>query len=93
MKIFIPFCCVCGGEHYTDAEIKKIRNKFKDYLESIKEPKFYGGFIEIYPISKIYNKPIIILKIATNNNLYTLVAYYIDEDVYIYNLSHILFLL
>ena len=62
---------------------KKFRYKLDDYFDSLKEQKFYYCFIEIYAISKINNKPIIILKTTPNNSFYILVACYLDENDFI----------
>ena len=52
-------------------EINRIIKKYtlNDYINLIKEDDFYGEYIELYSINKIFKKPIIILKYnETNNN-------------------------
>lgn len=65
-KTFIyEYCYVENNRYYLDIELGKERSKkiffVEDYIENIKKSGFYGGFIELYILSKLYNIPIVIL--------------------------------
>ena len=65
-KTFIyEYCYVENNRYYLDIELgierRKIKYFVEDYIENIKKSGFYGGFIELYILSKLYNCPIVIL--------------------------------
>ena len=65
-KTFIyGYCYLENNRYYINKEFSKERRKQKyfveDYIENIKKSGFYGGFIELYILSKLYNIPILIL--------------------------------
>ena len=67
------YCYLEDNKYYIDIEtgINKIRHKYfiEDYIEHIKEDGFFGGFIELYIISKLYNAPILIMIKEEKNGL------------------------
>ena len=59
------YCYLEENKYYIDIEmgVNKIKKKYfiEDFIENIKKDGLFGGFIELYIISKLYNAPIFIL--------------------------------
>ena len=98
---FYEFCIEENNELIVQIEINRIikRYPFNEYINLIKEDGFYGDYIELYSINKIFKKPIIILKsndININDEFYELVRVYNnlnrDNTASIYNIEDIMFL-
>ena len=64
MHIIYQFCFEENNEIYTEIEGagNKIKIKIIDYIELIKKDKFYGGYMELYALSQIYKKYILVFK-------------------------------
>ena len=60
---FYEFCYEENGYLILKIEQKNqiINFNLNEYIDNIKQPGFFGGFIEIFTLSKIFNQPIIIL--------------------------------
>ena len=67
------YCYLENNKYYIDIETgkRKIKHKYfiEDYIENIKKDGFFGGFIELYIISKLYNAPILIMIKEEKNGL------------------------
>ena len=90
------YCYVENDLYYIDIEIgperKKIKYFIEDYIESIKKEGFFGGFIELYTLSKIYDTPLIILtKEGEDSNFKKLMAYNNSSKLE-YNIDNVIFL-
>ena len=97
-KTFIyEYCYVENNTFYLDIEQagKKIKYFIEDYIENIKKYGFYGGFIELYVLSKLYNLPIVLLINEINNDkeYYKKFMIFNQSNNSEYKLENILFLL
>ena len=93
------YCHLKGDTYYFEVkEGKKTREyKITDYIELIKNDKFFAGYIEIYCVCRIYKIPIIILEPLeyNNENYYKLNSTFsdINENKDIFNIEEVIFLL
>ena len=75
----LEYCDIENNNVIVKIELnsKIIKYGIEDYINKIKEDGFYGGFIEIYSISKIYNKHIVILRPNNDNiSFYNIIMIY-----------------
>ena len=98
-KTFVyEYCYLENNKFYIDIEIgvNKIKTKFfiEDYIENIKNDGFFGGFIELYIISKIYNTPIFIYNLIEKKGLdfYKKMMLYDNSEKIEYKFEEIIFL-
>ena len=99
-KTFIyEYCYLENNRYYLDIEFGKERRKQKyfveDYIENIKKSGFYGGFIELYILSKLYNIPILILVEEEINGIkyYKKLMIYNNTTELEFKMQNIIFLL
>lgn len=86
--LFYEYCYIENNKYYINVEEnnRTIKYFIEDYFEKIKEKGFYGGFMEIHALSKIYHKHIIVLveKFDYNTKIYyyeKLIGYnFINKD-------------
>ena len=87
-----------GDTYYTEVKEGDTNVEYKliDYIEKIKEDKFFAGYIEIYCCTRIYKIPIIILEKTKVYDIHFYKLYTpfkdINENIENFNLKDIIYL-